>query len=105
MEIKMLTNRLSKIVIVLLVAVIALLTASFTASPKNSEAYQDYAQRHRSEIVAARPAGATDYFQRHPELLTVSNRNVDLSDFFFRQASVSIRGIDLTDYFFRQTAK
>jgi hypothetical protein len=102
MEIKMLTSRLSKIIIVLLVAVIALLTVSFTASPKNSEAYQDYAQRHRSEIAAARPAGATDYFQRHPELSSLPIRNVDSTDFFFRQVGISIRGVDLTDYFFRQ---
>ena len=101
----MLTNRLSKVVIVLLLAVIALLTASFTASPKYSQAYQDYAQRHRSEIAAARPAGATDYFQRHPELSSLPASNFDTTDFFFRQAEVSIRGVDLTDYFFRQTAK
>jgi hypothetical protein len=105
MEIKMLTNRLSKIIIVLLIAVIALLTASFTASPKNSEAYPDYAQRHRSEIAAARLVGVTDYFQRHPELSSLPTRSVDTTDFFFRQASVSVRGVDLTDYFFRRSAQ
>jgi hypothetical protein len=81
----MLTNRHSKIVFVLLVAVIALLTVSFTASPKNSATFQYNAQRHRSEISSARPAGPIDYFQRHPELSNVPTRNVDTTDFFFRR--------------------
>ena len=100
----MFTNRLSIFFIVISIVALTLVTLSFTNSPKNSQSYQDYAQRHADKVllpVTGNSEASSDYYQRHPELSSVSTRNVDLTDFFFRQAGVSVHGIDLTDFYFR----
>lgn len=83
----MFTNRISKIVIVVLIAAIALLTVSFAASPKAAQPYPDYAQRHPGGIVmsAALSAGdaSPDYYQRHRDEIRAT-RPVDTTDYFFR---------------------
>lgn len=123
----MFTKTLSKFLIVVVVITIALVTVSFAASPKDSQSYPDYAQRHpgavilpavssvgdlspdyyqrhRSELLAARSLDTTDYFFRHPELGVSTTNSIDLTDYFFRHPELgasTTKLIDLTDYFFR----
>ena len=107
----MLTNRFSKLVIVVVIAAVALLTISFTASPKANQAYQDYALRHPGPMIMAgnRAPDATqgsDWFQRHWAELGLS-RSPDTTDYFFRhpELQVASRAVDLTDYYFRHSAR
>ena len=108
----MFTKTLSKLFIVIVIVTVALLTVSFAASPKDSQSYQDYAQRHpggvilssassadslapdyyqrhRSELLAARSLDTTDYFLRHPELGASTLKSIDLTDYFFRHPELS----------------
>lgn len=102
----MFTNRLSTLVIVIVIAALALVTASFTTSPRNSESYQDYAQRHWAELSASRDPDSTDFFVRHPELTMTTYTALPASDYFMRHPELStLRLVDTTDYFFRQAAQ
>ncbi len=103
----MFTKTLSKFLLVVVIVTIALLTVSFAASPKDSQQYQDYAQRHPGGIVLSAVSSAdnqgADYYQRHRSELLAA-RPLDTTEYFFRhpQLSVSIEiPIDTTDYFFR----
>lgn len=81
----MFTSRLSQLVVVIVLVALVSVTVSFTNLPKNSETYQDYAQRHWGEFGASHAPDSTDYFLRHPELHM--SRTADATDYFFRQSN------------------
>ena len=119
------TNNPSKTILTIVLVAVALVTASFASSPKASEPYQDYAQRHAGDTLlpvsgnsdansdyfqrhwneAVRQADTTDYAQRHAGLKLSVSAPIAASDYFQRHpeltASADASG-DLTDYFFRQ---
>ena len=123
----MFTNKLSKPFLVVVVTTLALVTVSFVVAPKASQPYQDYALRHKGEVItpiigkldtsstdyfqrhpeltvsAILGLGASDYFQRHPELTAPAETSMDMTDYYFRQAVLfpTVKTIDLTDYYFR----
>jgi hypothetical protein len=48
-------------------------------------AYPDYFQRHPElSSLTALGQGASDYFERHPELIPAAKGDVNLTDFYFR---------------------
>ena len=103
----MFTNRISRIVIVLTVVVVALVTASFAASSKESQPYLDYALRHPGAVILSSSGPTTlsegsDWYQRHRGELGIV-RSADTSDYFFRHPELQAAGrpVDLTDYYFR----
>lgn len=105
----MFTNRLSTLVIVIVIAALALVTASFTTSPRNSESYQDYAQRHPGGLVLSSASSignqSPDYYQRHRAEFK-SALLLDASDYFMRHPELKgTRSVDTTDYFFRRAAQ
>jgi len=105
----MFTKPSSKIVALLLIVAIALLTVSFTASPKGSQSYQDYAQRHLGEpvIVTTQSDGlaSPDYYQRHSDELKAA-RPLDTSDYFLRHPELKpTQRVDTTDYYFRHVSR
>ncbi len=83
----MFTKTLSKFLLVVVIVTIALLTVSFAASPKDSQQYQDYAQRHPGGIVLSAVSSAdnqgADYYQRHRSELLAA-RPLDTTEYFFR---------------------
>jgi hypothetical protein len=104
----MLTNRISKIVFVLVVAATALLTVSMAVSTRAAgQPFQDYAQRHPG--VSGLPAAilsdyyqGSDYFQRHPELSQLV-KAIDTSDYYLRHPEwqLAIQMLDTSDYYLR----
>lgn len=103
----MFTNRISKIVFVLTVVVVALVTVSFATSSEESEPYLDYALRQPGGIIlsSSEPIAASqgsDWYQRHRDELGIL-RSADTTDYFFRHPELrAARGpVDLTDYYFR----
>jgi hypothetical protein len=58
--------------------------ASVVIPVAGDSAYPDYYQRHRKlSLRAETPLDTTDYFFRHPELMTPA-RLIDLTDYYFR---------------------
>lgn len=116
----MLTKRIPVIVFVLAVAAAVAATSSFSAPSKarpvmddfalrhpaglsnaavQSAAYylgSDYAGRHPELSGTTQSGDTSDYFLRHPELVSA----VDTSDFYLRHPELS-SAVDTSDYFLR----
>jgi len=113
----MFTNRISKMLVALLVIVAALATVSFVARsgkvPAAEQGASDFHQRHPDWTWASQNVSVSipvtgdlaypDYYQRHPELSVRAEAALDTTDYFFRHPELmaSARSIDLTDYHFR----
>ncbi len=95
----MLTKRMSTIAIVIAVAAVAVVTASFAVAPRSAQPADDFALRHPNFVPGSQASGivASDYFQRHPELWSV----VDTSDYFLRHPELQTGIGDPSDYFLR----
>lgn len=106
----MLTNRISKIAIVIIIVATALLIASFATSPIPSQPYQDYAQRHPGGVVVAVEVlpdnTGSDYYGRHPKLNVPGVLIIDATgDFYLRHPEWTIAPVTVntegSDYFQR----
>ena len=105
----MFTNRLSTLVVVIVIVALALVTVSFIASPKATQSYQDYAQRHPGGLVLSSTSSigsqSPDYYQRHRAEF-MSAPLLEASDYFMRHPELTgTRSVDTTDYFFRRAAQ
>ncbi len=98
--------------VVLLVGGVVVVVAILNHNQAEQVAASDYIQRH-PELMAANPESASDFYQRHPEwawsvpenyaaVIPVTGEQA-FPDYYQRQKPV--RSVDTTDYYFRQLTK